>query len=342
MKYSDPVQPLGRRLLLTAATALPLVSIRSRPARAAEFSYRLALGTGITALINARLEQATGRIREATGGRLEIRSFPATELGSDDEQLARLQSGAVELLNTTGSRLTSIAPAASITNLGFVFTGYEAIWPAMDGGFGSTLRAAIEKSGVLVVSKASDNGLRQITSSEKPIRGPEDLSGFRIRLPDILTFTALFKSLGAVPASAGIRELKPMLQARTIDGQENNLAAIDFIQLAGAQKYVSMTNHIWDPFWLVGNKQALARLPDDVHAVMRQEFDRASVEQREDVARQDTALRIRLPSEGFEFVEVDQAPFRAALAKAGYYSDFKQRFAPDLWAALQEAVGPLA
>lgn len=333
--------PPGRRSLLGAAAALPLVFVRSDPARAAEFTYRLATGSGINQLINARLEQATGRIRDATGGRLEIQPFPGTQLGSDDDQLAKLRAGATEFLNVTGSRISSIAPASDLTNLGFVFPSYAALWPAMDGDLGRMLRARIEVAGVVVVSKAADNGFRQVTSGGKPVRTPDDLQGFRIRLPDIATFTTLFQALGATPASAGFNDLRTKLQTHVIDGQENSLAAVEFARLYEVQKYAALTNHIWDPFWLLGNPQAMARLPGDLQVIVRREFDRAAAEQREDVVRQEATLRTSLAEKGLVLVDVDKAPFRAALNKAGFYRAWKPKFAPDLWAALEAVTGPL-
>ena len=59
---------VSRRSVLAAAAALPLVTIWSKPARAAEFSYKLATGQSLDQPINARLKQAIDRIREASSG----------------------------------------------------------------------------------------------------------------------------------------------------------------------------------------------------------------------------------------------------------------------------------
>ncbi len=335
-------RPLARRSLLTAAAALPLVSIRPGRARAAEFSYKLATGQTISQPINARLEQATGRIREATGGRLEIRFFPASQLGSDTDLLTQVRAGGIEFLNIAGSVISTVAPGAAITNVGFAFSGYDQVWPAMDGHLGETVRAAIEKSGLLVVAKAADNGFRQITSSEKPIRTPEDLKGYHIRVPVSPIFTSLFQALGANPTSINFNELYTALQTHLVDGQENGLVAIDSGKLYEVQKYCALTNHIWDPFWLLGNRRAMGRLPGDMQAIVHREFDRACVEQRGDVAQLDKTLRDQLSGKGLTFVEVDKAPFRAALTKAGFYGEWKKKFGPELWGALEAATGSLS
>lgn len=330
----------GRRPLL-AAGVLPLLFVQPRPAHGAEFSYRLATGSGITELIDARLQQAAGRIREATNGRLDIQCFPASRLGPEAEQIAQLRAGGTEFLNITGSRISSIAPASDLVNMGFVFSGYDLVWPAMDGGFGQAVRAEIEKAGVLVVSKAADNGFRQVTSSSRPVGAPDDLKGFRIRVPDVPAFTSLFTSFGAVPVLVGFDELVKGLRTGVIDGQENSLAAVEAARLSEVQRYASLTNHIWDPFWLLGNPQAMARLPADVQAVVRREFDRAASEQRDDMAAQNAALQGQLSAKGLAIAEVDKAPFRAALVRAGFYAAWKRKVAPDLWSALEAVTGSL-
>ena len=77
----------------------------------------------------------------------------------------------------------------------------------MDGSLGAYVRAQIEKTGYIVVSKAADNGFRQITSIAKPIKTPDDLKGYRIRVPVSPIFTSLFKALGANPTSINFNEL---------------------------------------------------------------------------------------------------------------------------------------
>ena len=111
---------------------------------------------------------------------------------------------------------------------------------------------------------------------------------------------------------------------------------------AGRPGPPALTDHLWDPFWLLANPQAMTRLPEDVQAIVRREFDRASVEQREDAAQQDLALRKTLAEKGMTLTEVDKASFRAVAAKAGFYTQWKPKFDPDLWAALGAVVGPLA
>jgi tripartite ATP-independent transporter DctP family solute receptor len=340
MKPNNFGSLVSRRAILGSALALPFVRIG--PARAAEFSYKLATGQSLGQPINTRLEQACGRIREATNGRLELRFFPASQLGSDTDLLSQVRSGATEFLNIAGSVLSTAASAAAITNVGFAFSDYNQVWSSMDGKLGGYIRGQIEKTGLIVVSKPADNGFRQITSTSKPIKTAEDLQGFHIRVPVSPIFTSLFKALGASPSSINFNELYTALQTHLVDGQENSLITIEAGKLYEVQKYVSETNHIWDPFWLLGNRRALAALPESIRETVQNEFDRASMEQRADSMRLNTSLKDELVKKGLTFQSADQAGFRAALSKAGFYKEWRGKFGADAWAALEAATGPLS
>src|SRR5436305_15144673 len=114
MKSTNLGVGLSRRAVLGSALAMPFVRIG--PARAAEFTYKLATGQSLSQPINARLEQAVGRIKDASGGRLDIRFFPASQLGSDTDLLTQIRSGGVDFLHIAGSVVSTVAPCVARTN----------------------------------------------------------------------------------------------------------------------------------------------------------------------------------------------------------------------------------
>ncbi len=339
--HSSRRPALTRRIVLGGAAALPLVAIRTKPADAAQFTLKVATGQSLGQPINTRLGAACKRIEATTGGRVKIGFFPASQLGSDTDLLTQVRSGGVDFLNIAASVTSTVAPAIGIANVGFAFKSYDQVWPAIDGALGKVSRAAVAKSGMLIVSRAGNNELRQISSFSKPIVTPADLKGYRIRVPVSPIFTSMFTTLGANPTSINFNELYSALQTHLVDGQENGLVTIDAGKLYEVQKYVSMTNHIWDPFWLLGNPRSFNSLPDDIKTVMVKEFDAAYLGQREDVVTMEKTLRQTLTSKGLTFHDVDSAPFKAALANGGYYKDWKAKFGAADWKALEEAAGGL-
>lgn len=332
---------VSRRGLLAAGAALPLVTLISRPGSAAEFSYKLATGQDPTHPINIRDQEAIDRIREATSGRVDIKLFPANQLGSDTDLLSQVRNGGVEFFNLATSILATFVPVAGIVNTGFAFPNYDAVWQAMDGGLGQYIRAQINKSGLVSVCKFMDNGYRQITCSTKPINTPEDLAGLKLRVPPAPMLTSLFKALGAGPAPINFNEVYSALQTKVVEGQENPLAIIATARLYEVQKYCSMTSHVWDGYTILGNRRAWEKLPEDVRAIVGREFDKSADVQRADIAKLSQSLRADLTAKGLIFNDVDVKPFQAALAKTTFYADWKAKYGEEAWNLLEKSSGKL-
>ena len=331
---------LSRRHLLGAAV-LPLFAI-GRTAGAAEFEYRFATGQSPTNPINLRLQEAIDRIAKATGGRLTMKLFPNNQLGSDTDLISQLRAGGVEFLNISNSVLSTLVPTAALVNVGFAFSSYDQVWKAVDGELGKYIDTQIEKAGVLVVAPPADNGFRQITSGEKPIREAADLKDFHIRVPVSPIFTSLFQALGAAPTSINFNEVYTALQTKLVAGQENGLVVIQTAKLFEVQKNVNETSHIWDCFSLLGNRRAVGRLPADIQEIVRRELKQSVMDQRADAEKLDSSLKAQLQSQGMTFIASDKPSFRAALQKTSFYADWRAKFGDVGWSALQAASGPLA
>lgn len=332
----------SRRQALSVAAALPLVAVLPRYAHAAEFNYKLATGQDPTHPVNKRAQEAIDRIRTATNGRLEIRLFPANQLGSDTDLMSQVRNGGVEFFNQASSVLSTLVPAAGIVNTGFAFNDNEHVYAAMDGSLGKYVRAQIEKVGIITMSRPWENGFRQITTSTRPIALPEDLKGLKLRVPAAPMLSTLFTALGASPTPINFNEVYSALQTKLVEGQENPLAIIATARLNEVQKYCSMTNHVWDAYWILGNRKAVDRLPKDIQEIVFREFDKAAGDERADLAALAKSLRADLQAKGLQFVDVDSKAFKAALGKTSFYKDWRGKFGDEAWKLLEENAGTLA
>jgi len=332
---------LDRRTLLVGA-ALPLFAIRTRPARAAEFALKLANNAPLSHPQTVRQQEAINRIKQATGGGVDIQLFPNNQLGSDTDMLSQLRSGAIDFFTLSGLIVATLVPPASINGIGFAFNDYDTVWKAMDGKLGAYVRAEIDKRGLIAMEKMWDNGFRQITSSSHPVKTPADLKGFKIRVPVSPLWTSMFQALGASPISINFSEVYSALQTRIAEGQENPLSLIELAKLYEVQKYVSMTSHMWDGFWMLANKRGFSTLPPDAQAVVARELNRSALDERADIARLNGSVAEALKGRGLEFVEVDKPAFRDALKQAGFYADWKKKYGEQAWALLETEVGTLS
>jgi tripartite ATP-independent transporter DctP family solute receptor len=331
-----------RKFIQCSAVAViaPAIIVPGR-ARAAEFSYKLAQNLPATHPLYLRAVEAADKIRTDTKGRVDIQVFPSSQLGSDTDSLSQVRAGGIELFTLSGLILSTLVAPASISGIGFAFPDYDKVWAAMDGDLGAYIRDQIKKAGLMVMDKIWDNGYRQTTSSTKPISVPDDFKGFKIRVPPSPLWTSMFKAFGAAPASINFNEVYSALQTKVVEGQENPLAIVSTAKLYEVQKYCSLTNHMWDGYWVIVNQRAWERLPKDLQAIVATHLNDGAVLERVDVAKLNATLRTDLEKKGLAFNAPANEPFRDVLRSAGFYQEWKQKYGADAWAILERYSGKL-
>jgi tripartite ATP-independent transporter DctP family solute receptor len=337
---------VSRRRLLAAGSSAVVAGTIGSPfvarAQQAQWTYKYANNLPETHPMNVRARDMAAAIKQETNGRFDLQIFPSSQLGSDTDTLSQVRSGGVEFFTLSGLILATLVPAASINGIGFAFPDYPTVWNAMDGDLGGFVRGEIKKSGLEVMDKIWDNGFRQTTSSTKPINGPEDFKGFKIRVPVSPLWTSMFKAFDASPASINFAEVYSALQTRIVEGQENPLALISTAKLYEVQKYCSMTNHMWDGFWFLMNRRAWQALPDDIRAVVAKNVNAAAIKERADTEKLNASVKDELAAKGLVFNQPNVAPFRDKLRSAGFYAEWKGKYGDQAWELLEKAVGKLS
>ncbi|MBV9786269.1 MAG: TRAP transporter substrate-binding protein [Acidisphaera sp.] len=334
------VPPLTRKQFLIGATAIAAGVRPARAARATIIRFGLDLSTDHPTTVNAT--EAARKIKEATKGEVDIQIFPNNQLGDDSHMLSNLRSGAIQMMAIGDNILATLVPSAAIDNIGFAFKSPDMAWNALDGGVGDIVRADIAKAGLFAMRRIWDEGFRQITSGTKQINSPEDLHGFKIRVPPSPISLAIFQGLGAAPVTMNVSELYTALQTHVVDGQENPLGNIETQKFYQVQKYCSMTGHMWVGYWLLVNNTVWTGLPEEQRKLIADTFDAQALEQRKANQQLDGTLEATLKQQGMEFATPDKTAFQQALIKSGFYKTWREKFGPTLWSALEKFTGPLS
>jgi tripartite ATP-independent transporter DctP family solute receptor len=339
---------LTRRNFLQAIPAASIgaaalgTGLMPRAAKAAPITLRFGCVPATTHPLAIRASEAAQRIREESNGEIDIKVFPNNQLGSDADTLSQVRLGAVDFMSLSALVLANYVPTASITGVGFAWPDYAAVWKALDGDLGAHVASEINKKGLTVVGRVWDFGFRQTTSSDRKILSAADLKGFKIRVPTGNMFVSLFQALGASPTAINWTETYSALQTKLVDGQENPLGPVLFSKIFEVQKYVSMTNHMWDGNWTIFNAKKFAALPADARALIIKHFDRSGMDERSDIAGQDAKIKLQLEQDKLTFQNPDLESFKAQLKSAGYYTSMKAKYDPATWALLEKYTGKLA
>ena len=334
---------LTRRYLLAGASASALTApFGTAFAQKAEFTVKYGNNLPISHPMNIRATEMATKIKDESKGRVDFQIYPNNQLGNDTDMISQVRSGALDYFTLSPLILGTLVPAAQISGVGFAFKDYTQVWAAMDGDLGAHVRKQIAGSSTLFAfEKIWDNGYRQMTSSVRAINTPEDLKGMKMRIPPSPFWVSMFRAFEASPATINFAEVYSSLQTKVVDGQENALALIATAKLNEVQKYCSMTNHMWDGFWFLGNKRSFERLPADLQAIVTRNVNAAGLNQRADVKTLNDNVRTDLEGKGMIFNDPKAEPFRAKLRAAGFYADWHKRFGNEAWAVLEKYTGKL-
>ncbi len=194
--------------------------------------------------ISAGVRKFAELVAAKSGGKLQVKEFPAHALGSEAQQLAALHDGAHEMHSSRTSALVGKLSDYGVIDFPFNCGNYQQAFALLDGPLGKTLLNKLPETG-LVGLAYWDLGFRNVTSSRRAIARLEDIEGLRLRVRADPVLLESFTALKAFPVPMGLSELYMALETKTVDGQENLFAVIVSHKFYEVQKYVSATNHVY-------------------------------------------------------------------------------------------------
>ena len=205
--------------------------------------------------------------------------------------------------------------------------------------------AQIAKADLVAMDKIWDNGFRQITTSTKPIMTPDDLKGFKIRVPVSPLWTSMFKAFGCGADQHQLqRDLLRRCRPRWSTARRTRWRSSPPPSSTRCRSTARMTNHMWDGFWMLANRRAWEACRRTSQADRR----RKHIERRraEAARRHRQAQRLaagRPASKGMKFNEPTPAPSATKLREAGFYAEWKSKLRRrSLGACSRSAAGKLA
>jgi tripartite ATP-independent transporter DctP family solute receptor len=280
-------------------------------------------------------------VRKATGLQVSVHANNAGTPGSDPRVLLMLVAGEVEFATMMGPLIGALVPAAEIQGLPFAFASAEQAHAALDGALGDFLRNEMQAKGIYAVPfGALENGFRQICSVKKTVRTPDDLAGYRMRVPAGRILGELFEALGATPVVVNIDGLYAALRDGQVDGHENPLAVTEVNRLYEVTSRIAMTGHVWSGFNLIANLAFWSSLRESEQAAIQAATKRHVARQREHTMRLNHALEADLARKGVHVEHVRRDAFRRRLGST-FYSRWRERCGTSAWQLLQDAVGKL-
>ena len=200
-------------------------------------------------------------VESQSGGEMEVKIYPAGQLGSMRELVESTQLGAIQVVCSYSAVAAIFSPKAELMAAPFLFASAPEAWHVQDGPFGRELAQAILKDSKLrVLAYGEANGFRDLFTTKKPIHKPADLKEMKIRSTESKMMFNMLADWGAKPVVVPWTGLYTAMQTGVADGWEVQPNGVVDQKLYETAKYITLTDHIYDTLYIFANDQWFNKL----------------------------------------------------------------------------------
>ncbi|PID56038.1 C4-dicarboxylate ABC transporter substrate-binding protein [candidate division KSB3 bacterium] len=247
-------------------------------------------------------------VAEKSGGEIDVKVFPSSQLGGQKELIEGLIFGTVDMALTGTAVLGTFQPQVALFDMPFLFVDRAHAYRALDS-VGLEIGKALEPKGIKLLGYM-ENGIRHLTNNIRPIQSPTDMEGLKIRVMNNKVYIEMVKALGASPTPMAFAELYSALQQGTVDGQENPSAHIFTKRFFEVQKYASLTGHAYAPEPVLISMKTWNKLSDAHRAIIQEAAVEAIEWQRKLATKKDDEFWAKIKETGkMSVISVDRQPF---------------------------------
>lgn len=182
-------------------------------------------------------------VKEKTGGKIDIATFPSGQLGGERSMAEQVQSGTLQIAAITTAVLQNFVPQCVVIDMPFIFPDRKTAYATLDDPeVQEKIFSYFPKKGLIAIGW-TENEFRDFTNNKRPVRTPEDINGLKVRVMNSPAYLDTFKQLGASPVAIPFPETYNALQTGVIDAQENPLLTSVLMKFTEVTKHVTKTQH---------------------------------------------------------------------------------------------------
>jgi tripartite ATP-independent transporter DctP family solute receptor len=270
---------------------------------AAKYNWKLASVLPESHPVHKSLLVFADKVKEKTKGEVEIKVFPAGQLGQEKDYIEGLKIGSIEFTKVSSAPMGQFSKSLQVVSLPFIWRNIAHQHKVLGGEIGKKLMADLDKNGFKGLAFL-DAGFRNVTTRDKAIKVPDDLKGQKIRVMQSEPLIDAINAFGATAVPMGQSEVYVALQQKVIDGWENNEPTVIAFNMQEVAPYFSYTRHVSIPDILVMSKQVFDSAPPTIQkAIMEAAQETIPVQQKIWADYEGEAVK-QLTAKGMKFNEV--------------------------------------
>ena len=287
---------------IVAAVAVAACGLASAQERTIKFTTQNPKGHPLV----MGMEKFAEIVQAKSGGKMKVNLFPGGVLGGDAQVVSAIQGGTIEMASMNSGILASQVKDFAVFDYPFMFANGKEADAVVDGPFGKKMHAKLEPKGLIGLTYW-ELGFRSITNSKRPITKVEDMEGLKLRVIPNAINVDWVKALGANPTPLAFPELYAALEQKAIDGQENPISVINANKFFEVQKYVTLTNHQYNPQSVLMSKKFWDSLNPAEQKIITEAAAESTVYQRQQARLQDVTALDAVKKGGMQVTELSAA-----------------------------------
>lgn len=209
-------------------------------------------------------------VAEASNGAINLEVHESGTLGNDAEAIESTRMGTIDVILAGTSGFSSFYEPAKVLDLPFLFSSADQACEIVNGPVGEEIFSGFPTYG-LVYLASGDNGMRHISTTNRPIHTAADVEGLKIRVPTSQLYLDVWEALGATPIALALPELALALANGTAEGQDNATYHLVANATYDNIKYFSYINYMWMGTTIAINAESWQKLEPATQQILKEQ-----------------------------------------------------------------------
>ena len=211
------------------------------------------------------MQEYIQNLKKNTNDKINIKYFPGGILGGELSMVRNLKRNKIQIVGGSLGSLATVVPELNAIELPFMFMTKKEVDKVFNKIMDKDLPDLLKKKGYLLLLLV-DVGWRSLGTIKHKIEKADDLKGLRMRSQESEIHINMWKYLKATPQPISIIDTMTYLQAKAIDGLDNSPTWFMTTLWYHNIKYLTITEHIYQPAITVCNLKFYNSLPKDLQS----------------------------------------------------------------------------
>lgn len=306
-----------KKMLAVFLAAVAVVGLTFGQLEAAEkYSLRISTSQTDQSLITRAYMKLADELNKRSEGRLDVKVFPSSQLGNDEDVIEQAIQGAGVAVNTDPARMGTYVKDMGILMMGYFADNYDECYKiTQTETFKQWEEELASKHGIRVLSFNFYDGPRHFMTNNE-VKKPADLENQRIRTIGSEVCIETLNALGATPVAMSWGEVYNGIQSKALDGCEAQNTSTYPSKIYEVAKFQSKTGHFQLMQAIVCGEVWFKKLPEDLQKLLLDTAREVGVESAKLVMAEADKDEQEMIKAGLTVVQPDIAAFKEAVKPA--------------------------